>query len=110
MFFNGLGAIEIECDAPPYAVVQRCQPLGFRIPEDVRWCHTRNARRDPPKQRWGWFWKMLFRKLDPMNIVCSCGRDLPELSKHVFTVPPGEPVPLGLGQCPRCNTIFWKEL
>ena len=35
---NGhLGPVEVECDAPPYAVVQACAYLGFDRPLDVRW-------------------------------------------------------------------------
>ena len=35
MFANDAGIIEIDCDAPPYPVVQACRELGFRSPEDV---------------------------------------------------------------------------
>jgi len=33
-----LGPILIDCDAPPYAIVQACERRGLRSPLDVRWC------------------------------------------------------------------------
>lgn len=109
MFFNSLGTIDIDCDAPPYTVVQASRALDLRTPEDVRWCHTRNAPRIAPKQRLGWFWKALFQKPEPTPAVCCCGRELPELNERAFTLAPGETVHFLLGQCRRCCTIFWKE-
>ena len=47
---NGhLGPVEVECDAPPYAVVQACAYLGFDRPLDVRW---RPARELTPAGGW----------------------------------------------------------
>ena len=32
------GPLEIDGDAPPYHIVRACRQLGFRDPEEVRWC------------------------------------------------------------------------
>jgi hypothetical protein len=41
------GPTEVDCDAPPYAIVRACARLGFRSPPDVRW------RRLTPRQQPG---------------------------------------------------------
>jgi hypothetical protein len=36
--FTDDGSIEIECDSPPYYIVETCHRIGLKRPEDVRWC------------------------------------------------------------------------
>ena len=53
------GPVEIECDAPPYAVVQACACLGFRNPLDVRWRHARELAGRGPRGLGRGLWKAL---------------------------------------------------
>jgi hypothetical protein len=80
-----LGPIQIDCDAPPYAVVQACERLGFESPSDVRWCrmsHLLNGRVQPGGALALPFWKRLFRRHRPEERACACGRPLPALAKY----------------------------
>ena len=48
---NPLGPIEIDCDAPPYAIVRACQRIGIRTPEDVRWARLSHFLTSPDRTR-----------------------------------------------------------
>lgn len=112
MFFDGFGTLEVECDAPTYAIVHACRKLGFLAPEDVRWCSESNVRLAPPKQQGGLLaqaFKAIFRRTPPRRAGCICRCQLPELDKFTFTLACGVEKHLLLGQCRRCLTIFWKE-
>jgi len=108
--FGWTAEIDLDCDAPGYAVVRACKSVGIEKPEDVRWCHwTRRAIR----RRAGWFhvrnWKSLFRRPATDHTRCACGQALPGLEECLFSCGGGEAVTYLLGQCSRCGTVFWRE-
>ena len=109
-----LSPIAIECDAPPYDIVQASGQIGMRTPEDVRWCH-----RPPPAGRAaaGWrgvpgrIWKLLFAFGIPEGgETCLCGRLLPERSPVLFRSDLRGDTAYTLAQCGQCRTIFWDHL
>jgi hypothetical protein len=103
--------LQIECDAPSYAIVQACQRLGFHTPEDVRWCRLSHLGRHRVD------WRQLFRR--PWRFflemarssarTCFCGHALPALEMCTFTLISGREIPYYMGQCRRCHAIFWDE-
>jgi hypothetical protein len=104
-----LGPIEIDCDAPPYPIVQACRRLGLRDPEDVRWCRMSRG----PSGGW---WKVLQAKTwskapapGKQDARCACGGELPELPRYTFTLLSGTRLSFFLGQCGYCRTILWSE-
>jgi hypothetical protein len=107
---NQLGSIDIDCDAPCYAVVQAGERLGFQSPLDVRWCrlnHYLEGRRESGGGFHPWRWLFgggLFRKT-----TCSCGKPVPVLEPYTFTFASKEECFYLLGQCCRCRTMFWEE-
>jgi len=112
MFFDWFETIELECDAPQYSIVQACRALGFRSPEDVRWCQVPSALAGPkPPHRWfSWgFLKSLLGRREPRPASCRCGQPLPHLDSYTFFLDSGAKQLLLLGQCSRCRTIFWRE-
>jgi hypothetical protein len=106
-----LGPIEINCDAPPYAVVRACHRLGFRNPEDVPW------------YRFGAFvsghYTLRAASLQaviaalgfsgPPREHCLCGGYLPDLAWCTFLLQSGREESYRIGQCHVCRTIFWDE-
>ena len=107
-----LGPIAIDCDAPPYPIVQACRIISIRSPEDVRWC-----RRVPLPEELPWWRRLLHpgqwsRMLGLMRRgvdVCVCGEKLPTLEKYTFLIVTGDRVSYQIGQCERCSTVFWEE-
>ncbi len=107
-----LGPMEIECDAPPYAVVCACREVGLESPEDVRWRHRSRFQR-----RWDALtnlfgsgsWSALLGGKEPERTTCSCGQPMPTLDTCTFMFRSGKTQSYKLGQCPRCHTIFWDE-
>ncbi len=107
-----LGPLQVECDAPPYAIVRACRKLGMSQPEDVRWCRKgRHSRRHH-----GWIqlltnpiWGRLLGG-ETEAPVCLCGKQLPLLESYCFTFQTGEQVEYEMGQCPRCGTIYWDKV
>lgn len=111
------GSIEIECDSPPYYIVESCQRIGLERPEDVRWCRlSQLAKESAIKSGAGWImlfdrtlWKRLFCGGDEK--ICSCGKRLPTMNQYTFTLAPhNREVSYLLGQCRRCHSIFWEKL
>jgi hypothetical protein len=105
-----LQPVEIDCDAPPYAIVRACGKLGFHAAEDVRWCHVDNIGKGKgcrPNIFNLRAWVLLFR--GQRTTSCACTRKLPALESCTFTMLSGREVRLLLGQCPRCHTIYWKQ-
>jgi len=112
MFFNESESVDIECDAPPYPIVHACRGLGFRTPEDVRWCHASPILRRPVPAESVFSihgWKSLFARPEPKGPACSCGQELPHLDSYTFTLLSGKEVRYLLGQCNRCFAMHWKE-
>jgi hypothetical protein len=106
-----LGPVEIECDAPPYAVVEACAYLGFRRPLDVRWRPAReqSAGRSTWGHVFGWrLWKALLGRGRGERLACTCGQGMPPLTWYAFTLRWGTEVEYLLGQRPRCETMFWE--
>lgn len=106
--FGHLQRIHVDCDAPPYRVVQACRQLGFRSPEDVRWCHLGRflhgeCWRSVLCQVWNWLRCM---EAAPKRRQCTFGQTLPYLVSATFTSTMSEEV-YYLGQCRRCQTMFW---
>jgi hypothetical protein len=109
-----LSPITIECDAPPYDIVQASGQIGIRTPEDVRWCH-RPAHARRPAFGWrgvaGRIWKLLFAFGIPEGgETCLCGRLLPERSPVLFRSDLRGDTAYTLAQCGQCRTIFWDHL
>jgi hypothetical protein len=86
-----LGPIDIQCDAPPYPVVRACQRLGFRTPQDVRWCHVNRFTRTGG------------------HPACACGQPIERLESYTFTFVTGNKAEYLLAQCPRCLAIYWDK-
>ena len=113
MFFDQPEPIESDCDAPPYPIVRACRRLGFRSPEDVRWCrisrgHATVTTRQSLFSLQGL--KSVFAKAEqPAGPTCVCGQGLPGLDRCSFTLASGKQVDYLLGQCPRCRAIYWQE-
>ncbi len=110
---SDLGVLELECDAPPYAIVRACRMLGMNAPEDVRWC--RKGR--PHKEGHGWMsflarrtWGRLLGRGQAEEPTCICGRSLPDLECYSFLFQTGEQVEYAMTQCPRCRTICWEKI
>lgn len=107
-----LGPIDLQCDAPHYAVVQACHSIGLKTPEDVRWCKRTHflvqqkaleSVATQPLQRLA---NAALRGLD----TCSCGHALPLMQGFTFTFTTGEEISYSLGQCSRCHTVFWDDI
>jgi hypothetical protein len=108
---NRLGPIEIQCDAPPYGIVRACRRLGVRAPEDVRW--VRLGRFPAPSVRWTDVlrqpWKLFQAMGQADERSCPCGEALPRLERCTFTLASGKVKAYHIGQCRRCQTVFWEE-
>ncbi len=107
-----LGPFEIECDAPPYAIVAACERLDLQSPLDVRWCRLSrflNGRQRAATRHEGGFWKRLFGRNTPKPEACDCGHSLPLLTRAEFVYSSQRVAVYFLGQCPRCRTIFWEN-
>jgi hypothetical protein len=107
-----LGPIEVQCDAPSYAVVRACHRIGLSAPEDVRWCRVRHFL-DAATGWSGLFhaltWKKLLSRSETGEKSCNCGGTLPILERVTFTFNTGREESYLMGQCARCRTIFWEE-
>jgi hypothetical protein len=114
MFFDQPESVEPDCDAPPYPIVRACRRLGFRSPEDVRWCRITPSGPAAARQRSMFSLeglKSIFAKPEPpRGPTCVCGHGLPGLDRCSFTLASGKQVDYLLGQCPRCRSIFWQEV
>ena len=106
--FSKLGQLEIHCDAPPYAVVQACEQVGYRTPLDVRWCRITNFLQEYSVLGTH-LWKLFFGKTDSTEKTCTCGQPLPMLENYAFTLGSGAVINFFLGQCCRCRTMFWEQ-
>jgi len=107
-----LGPIEVQCDAPSYPVVRACRRVGIEAPEDVRW--FRMSQFLTQAGRWKglfhpWTWSKLLRRHDPDEKCCTCGERLPALERVTFTFTTGREESYLMGQCIRCQTVFWEE-
>jgi hypothetical protein len=104
-----LGPIEVCCDAPPYAVVEACERLGFQSPLDVRWCQVSHFL--PGREGAGVLrsWKALFGLGRAKEGSCPCGEPLPVLDKYAFFFRSGKEADYFLGQCRCCRTVFWED-
>lgn len=105
--------LELECDAPPYAIVRACRKVGLKSPEDVRWC--RKSHRGKRSHGWISFlasplWGRLLGRPETDERVCTCGQELLELESYAFTFQNGEQIEYEIGQCPRCRTIYWEKI
>ncbi len=112
MSFDGFETLEIECDAPPYPIVQACRSLGFRAPEDVQWCRASRLRPNPPlrpEERLLQLLRSFFHWTEPKLVGCACRRRLPHLEHCTFTLAGGRTRHLFLGQCGNCQTMFWEQ-
>jgi len=107
-----LGPLEVECDAPPYAIVRACRKLGMHSPEDVRWCRKVHRSRRP--HSWLRFlcplWGRLLGRDETETPSCVCGQPLPLLENYSFTFLSGQRVEYEMGQCPHCYTIYWEKI
>lgn len=107
-----LGPIEIDCDAPSYAIVRACHRVGVRTPEDVPWyrfghfVNGHGGRKAVPGLR-DLFSRLLGHR--PRRTDCSCGRPLPEPALCMFFLASGGQESYLIGQCERCRTVYWDE-
>ncbi len=110
--FDKSPSMEIRCDAPPYAIVQACRIVGVRQPEDVRWCRLSQFRDNdagPLELFKPHTWKAFWGTPEPNGSSCSCGQELPKLERITFTYLSGRAVDYFIGQCVRCQTVFWES-
>jgi hypothetical protein len=107
-----LGPLEIDCDAPPYAIVRACLAIGIQSPEDVGWrrlCHYLNAPLGGREALQSQPWLLTPGLYQPTRKLCVCGQQLPDLVRCNFTFLSGKEKSYFLGQCSRCHTVFWEE-
>ncbi len=108
-----LGPIEINCDAPPYSIIQACRRVGVQRPEDVRWCritHFLNGEGSGDEPANVQAWKVFLGMSKARKMACSCGHKMPLMEKCTFTFITGREVSYFIGQCNRCLTVFWDEV
>jgi len=102
--------LDLNCDAPPYRVVQACRAIGLKSPEDVRWLEAggllarRGERVGSPVYHY-WNERRAFNAAGS----CSCGGELPFLEGYLFVLSSGAELLIAFGQCGRCNTIYWTR-
>lgn len=106
-----LGPLVVDCDAPPYWIVQATAAAGIDRPEDVRWVRLSHHFLDWEARNLGglafyWHGKRSPRDSGP---TCVCGQPLPALLDERFVFDTGVTVPLFVGQCSHCHTVFWDE-
>ena len=110
--FNHSQTPELNCDCPPYSIVRACRMVGFKRPEDVRWCRLSQFRKGSYRRTELFSlrtWKLLLGMAhQPDDSHCSCGGRLPLLEKYTFTCVSGREIEYYLGQCQRCHTVFWE--
>lgn len=107
-----LGPIEIDCDAPPYRIVQACRQIGIRSPEDVRWLRMakfRSGLTDRPQGLYSRVWSIFVGHRPRSEKSCSCGAPLPVLELVSVTSDIADEITYHLGQCDHCHTVFWDE-
>ena len=104
-----LGPIEICCDAPSYAVVRASRWLGLASPEDVRWLRVSHFLQSDAAPFDAHAWTLYVEMGGARRRRCSCGNDLPILERCTFTFRDGRQRDYLLGQCGRCQTVFWEE-
>jgi hypothetical protein len=109
---NQLGPLEVNCDAPPYPIVQACQSIGLQSPEDVRWAKMSNyldLNEQPQDRGDRSVWQKILHPVQGNAHHCSCRETLPKLAKYRFTYSSGDEVTYGVAQCQKCRTIYWEE-
>jgi hypothetical protein len=109
---SGLWPIEINCDAPPYAVVRSCAKIGFCSPLDVRWCRLSrliDEHSGGQPALWQQPWMALLGLGQPWSPCCPCGHELPCPMRVEFTSRRKDAEYL-LVQCPKCLTMCWDEV
>jgi hypothetical protein len=108
-----LGPIDIDCDAPPYRIVEACERLGFVSPLDVRWYRISrfpSAQDRRPRRAFGFhLWNSFFRVRPSEEKTCTCGQPLPRIENYTFTFSSRRHAQYLVGQCRRCWTIYWDE-
>jgi hypothetical protein len=111
--FQRTRPIEINCDAPPYAIVKACQLFGVQAPQDVGWCRVSHAPTGTAGRRLRLFdvraWKQFLGMDAPEGPACVCGSERPVVERYTFTYSTGGKAHYSIGQCGRCRTIFWEE-
>lgn len=108
--FSRFGQLEIWCDAPPYAVVRACKGCGFHSPLDVRWCRMSRFLNGEGHPKGIFVLRLchwLFGPGRPKGRTCTCGQPLPDLKQYGFSFRSEKVGDFLLGQCRRCQTIFW---
>jgi hypothetical protein len=100
---------EIRCEAPPPAVVQACQRLGFRAPQDARWCRARHSLAQPSHTSVTGSGPGVIATGPPDPTTCTCGEPIPALDPYAITFALEKVADYLLGQCCRCGMIFWNE-
>jgi hypothetical protein len=108
---DDLGTMDITCDAPPYYIVQVCDLIGIKTPEDVRWLRLSHHMNEDPRRRLVRANPLLtWLRLNPRpHTTCTCGEKLPSFDRFTFTISTGEEPSYMLGQCARCRTVFWED-
>jgi hypothetical protein len=102
--------LEIDCDAPPYYIVQACWQIGVETPEDVRWLeagHLLAHAGIPGPRGKSRRWNDLLEMGNLSGLHCSCGARLPFLTRYKFTLNDSDLVFYSFGQCGRCKTVYW---
>ena len=92
-----LGPLEIECDSPPYPIVQACNAIGVIRPEDSLWVSISA------------FTKFKKDATNKEKSLCFCLKKLPKPAKFRFTYNTGTEHSYSVGQCQKCKTVFWSQ-
>jgi hypothetical protein len=109
---TAMETIHLECDAPPYPIVEGSRLIGLVNPADVRWSRVGTAltsRTSRFFQRLRHGWHVPGDGRGPREITCSCGQPFLALRKFQFIFDTGHQEWYRLGQCERCLAIYWEE-
>lgn len=78
---------------PCYELIQSLKKFGFIKPEDVRWQQI-NLESEGKKF---------------LKYCCTCGNLKREVILKNFSFAFKQPMSYFIGQCPRCDTIYWSS-
>jgi len=110
--FGWTGTIDLECDSPPYRVVEACSELGLREPLDVPWWRLSRYREDrgrPTGLIRRLVRSLLFTDDSADRLRCRCGKPVPELDCYTFTFVNERQASYRIGQCAKCRTVYWDD-
>jgi hypothetical protein len=96
-----LGPIRVDCDAPPYCVVEASTKVGIESPADVPWYRLSHLTKGPGPA---------LLRLRQSGVVCRCGEPLSEPCVAQFNFLSGAVIDYLLVQCKRCHAVYWERV